>query len=87
MNRMTNNECRMIKGYRHEMMGESSHRQLLMFLRNLEGKVMVSGYPHPLYERLLKGWHRVNLKGSRDQTNEAREETLWMNFEPEKMLL
>lgn len=75
------------KGYRHEMMGETSHRELLKFLRKLKGKVMVSGYPHPLYERMLKGWHRRTLKGARDQTNEPREETLWCNFEPEKMLL
>jgi len=75
------------EGYRHEMLGETSHRELLKFLRTLKGKVMVSGYPHRLYDQILKGWHRVALQGARDQTNEKREEMLWMNFEPERMLL
>lgn len=74
------------EGYRHEMMHETSHRELLAFLRTLKGKVIVSGYPHPLYDRVLKGWHRRELQGARDQTNEARPECVWMNYQPEDLL-
>lgn len=75
------------RGYAHEMQAPAEHEELLQFLLGLKGKVMLSGYAHESYDRLLADWYRVPLKGGRDQTNQATAETLWMNFEPEGELL
>lgn len=65
--------------YAHEMTDED-HRKLLVFLRGLEGRVVLSGYPHPSYDEALHDWRRVNRKALADGARE-RTEVLWMNFE------
>lgn len=70
------------KRYKHEMSSIEDHERLLTFIRTLRGRVMVSGYPCGLYDRLLADWCRVSLNGGRDQTNARREEVVWMNFQP-----
>lgn len=75
------------KGYAHEMKHVDEHRELIDFLKGLKGRVMLSGYPCELYADLLKDWHCVALKGGRDQVNGATKEMLWMNFEPEGVLI
>ncbi len=35
---------------------EAEHVDLLAFLRGLNGKVVLSGYPHPLYDEALADW-------------------------------
>lgn len=68
--------------YAHELT-DDQHVNLLAFLRTLEGKVILSGYPCALYDDALPGWHRVEraalADGARDRT-----EVLWMNFKPTK---
>lgn len=60
------------------------HRELLATLRSLKGKVMLSGYPSPLYEQELMGWtkHVFDLPnhaaGGATKTRET--ECLWCNF-------
>lgn len=65
--------------YAHEM-NDEEHVELLHFLNSLEGKVVLSGYPHKLYDEILKGWRVVQRKALADGAKE-RVEVLWMNFE------
>lgn len=63
--------------YDHEMSDEQ-HAELLEFLNGLVGYVVLSGYPHPLYESALSHWRRIEraalADGARDRT-----EVLWIN--------
>lgn len=71
----THNSAR--KNYRHELMDED-HAELLAFLLKLKGMVVLSGYPHPLYDAALAAWSRHEkaalADGARDRT-----EVLWIN--------
>jgi len=69
--------------YAHEMT-EADHAELLALLKGVKGKVMLSGYPSPLYGRELAGWRRETFdlpnnaaggKGKRRMT-----ECVWMNY-------
>lgn len=70
--------------YAHEMT-EAQHSDLLKFLRGLNGKVIVSGYPSDLYDESLHGWRRVQRKaladGARDRT-----EVLWLNWREDRLI-
>jgi DNA adenine methylase len=68
------------KDYAHELT-DADHAALLAFLKMLQGKVMLSGYPHPLYDAALQGWTRLERKALADGAS-SRTEVLWMNFEP-----
>jgi DNA adenine methylase len=61
-------------------MTDADHEMLLEYLQSLKGMVMVSGYPHPMYDDALSGWKRVEKKalagGSKDK---ERIEVLWIN--------
>jgi DNA adenine methylase len=66
-------------------MSDEDHRSLCLSLRRLEGRVVLSGYPSPLYDQLLGDWKRVEREayayarpggGPRSKKTEA----LWMNF-------
>jgi DNA adenine methylase len=63
--------------YRHELTRDD-HVALLEFLRSLEGMVVLSGYPSPLYDEALTDWQRheteTHADGARDRT-----EVLWLN--------
>lgn len=65
------------KNYRHEL-SNADHEKLLNFLAGLKGMVVLSGYPHPLYDDILSGWGRVEKKALADGARE-RTEVLWMN--------
>ena len=43
--------------YRHEMSIED-HENLLRTLLGMQGRVVLSGYAHPLYDDMLAGWNR-----------------------------
>lgn len=58
---------------------EAEHVDLLAFLRGLNGKVVLSGYPHPLYDEVLADWRRVERQALADGAR-PRTEVLWMNF-------
>lgn len=66
--------------YRHEM-GDKDHLDLLNTLLELEGMVMLSGYQSDLYEDVLKGWKKVEIKAriSSGRGTDTRIECLWMN--------
>lgn len=63
--------------YKHEL-STDDHMELLAFLKGLRGMVVLSGYRHEEYDRVLKGWTRVE-KASRADGGRARVECLWLN--------
>jgi DNA adenine methylase len=65
------------KNYTHEM-SNKDHARLLGFLKKLKGMVILSGYPHPLYDSALDGWKRVERAALADGAR-ARVEVLWIN--------
>lgn len=74
------------RAYNHEFMAEAQHKGLLEVVGKLKGKVIVSGYDHPLYREALKDWEIRKFK-QRDQRNGHREELVWLNYQPEARLL
>ena len=69
--------------YRNEM-SLDDHKQLLRVVLRCKGKVMISGYPSPLYAVNLRSWRRVikqipNHAASGEKKRKMTEE-LWMNF-------
>lgn len=66
--------------YRHEM-DDKDHLDLLNTLLELEGMVMLSGYPSNLYDDTLNGWKRVDTKAriSSGRGTDTRTECLWIN--------
>ena len=67
------------KQYRHEMT-EQDHLDLLEALLQHKGTVILSGYPHEMYDRELKGWNKI-VRKSYNQNSDQRTEVLWCNFE------
>jgi len=63
--------------YAHEM-DDSDHENLLDFLDGLTGMVMLSGYPHEIYDIRLKHWTRITRKALADGAK-TRTEVLWLN--------
>lgn len=63
--------------YRHEMT-DADHGALLAALRGLSGMVVLSGYPHPLYDDALGDWARIEREALADGAR-PRTEVLWLN--------
>ena len=63
--------------YRHELT-DTDHVALLERLRAVEGMVVLSGYPHPLYDEALIGWRRIERESLADGAR-ARTEVLWIS--------
>ena len=63
--------------YKHEM-DVDDHVRLLDILCALKGMVVLSGYPHALYDEKLTGWARVT-RGAYADGGRARTECLWIN--------
>ncbi|TDV54436.1 DNA adenine methylase [Pseudomonas graminis] len=66
--------------YRHEM-DDAEHRKLLSVLLELEGMVVLSGYPSELYSELLPDWScystSARICAARGTAN--RTECIWLN--------
>jgi len=75
-------------------MSLQDHRRLVGVLLNVQGKVMLSGYDHPVYAPLEKaGWRKIQVRrplcaiNSRKNLGGRRAhqtEYLWLNYEPPK---
>lgn len=63
--------------YRHELTPDD-HRALLAALRALQGMVILSGYPHAMYDDALPDWRRVQTATHADGAR-PRTEVLWIN--------
>ena len=68
------------RGYRHEMT-DDDHMALIDVLQTVQGMVILSGYPHPLYEDSLDGWDRYDKTAriSSGRGTSTRTECIWMN--------
>lgn len=64
----------------HVEMTESEHRKLLEVLVDVQGKVVLSGYPSPLYDEALRTWTRVDrpMKVQFSNSGGDRTEVLWI---------
>jgi DNA adenine methylase len=71
------------KGYAHEMT-DGEHEQLAWQLRQVKGKVVLSGYASALYDALYHDWRREEKNTAANGQNGSveRTEVLWMNFKP-----
>jgi DNA adenine methylase len=69
--------------YENEMSVED-HIDLLGAIRDAKGKVIISGYNSPLYNKYLKGWKiakkEIANHSSQQKSKERRFECLWMNY-------
>ena len=69
--------------YTHEMMVDD-HIELAEVLNNFKGKVLISGYPSRLYNRLYKNWKCEKKKmpnhASQQKVKPIKIELLWRNF-------
>lgn len=73
--------------YRHEITSDSDHGALLDALRKCQASVVLSGYPSPLYDAALAGWHRVEasawtgngIRNGAPTADGDRTEVLWSN--------
>jgi DNA adenine methylase len=65
-------------------MTEEDHRALAAVLRDCRGKVVLSGYPSPLYDELYGGWRTVEFDianhAAGGGTKARKRETLWLNW-------
>ncbi len=65
-------------------MSDDDHRELAKVLKACKGKVVLSGYPSPLYTKLYRSWRSVSvdvpirLPAGKQKTH--RNEILWFNF-------
>lgn len=68
------------RGYRHEM-DLDDHAELLAALQEVQGMVVLSGYPHPIYDDALRGWERRETQAriSAGRGTGTRTEVLWLN--------
>ncbi len=60
------------------------HVELLNLARDARGKVCISAYASPLYNRTLKGWKTVKKDQKADKSKNKKQEVLWMNYDPTK---
>ena len=65
-------------------MTEEDHRKLASVLSKVKAKVVLSGYPSPLYEELYDGWRTVTFDianhAAGGRAKARKQETLWMNW-------
>ncbi len=69
--------------YTHEMTAEQ-HEELLDAILQCQGKVLLSGYPNPMYSERLRDWNahdiEIDNKASSRKTKPTMIERLWMNY-------
>jgi DNA adenine methylase len=69
--------------YQHEMT-KKDHRKLLDLIKQCGGKVMLSGYPNPLYDTMLCDWNRhdftIDNKAAGGKAKRKMTESVWCNF-------
>lgn len=69
--------CAPSNGYRHEL-DDDDHRALLATLSEVQGMVVLSGYPSALYDEMLSGWTVLHCDALADGAR-PRTECLWLN--------
>lgn len=65
-------------------MSDTGHERLLEAILQCEAKVMLSGYPNPLYDNRLSQWNRrdfpIDNKAAGGKTKRIMTESVWCNF-------
>jgi len=65
-------------------MSRADHCELLDLVRNVRGKIMLSGYPSDLYDAALAGWSRHTFdlpnNAAAGESKGRETEVLWCNF-------
>jgi DNA adenine methylase len=78
-------ETRVSKNAYSFEMSEDDHIDLANVLKKFSGKVIISGYSSPLYNRLYRGWkvckQKVPNHSSQQKTKEVKTEIIWKNFD------
>lgn len=75
------------KDYSHEM-DDTDHEILLTLVKGLKSRVLISAYPHELYEKHLEEWSKIEIDthsfmaAANNAGNSLRTEVLYMNFKP-----
>lgn len=66
--------------YRHEM-SDADHRALLDKLLAVRGMVVLSGYPHSIYDDALQDWQKIETKArmAAGRGTGIRTESLWLS--------
>ena len=65
------------RGYAHEM-SDAEHIEMAEVLHQVQGAVVLCGYPSELYDRLFKDWRRVERRGYTGGVRTPTE-VLWIN--------
>jgi DNA adenine methylase len=70
-----------VRGYEHDMDTREAHRSLAASILDLDGMVLLSGYPSEEYYRWYekRGWKREQKSGRTMEGSTTRTECLWMN--------
>ncbi len=61
-------------------MDNDTHQRFVDRLLQCKSKVLVSGYDHPIYDKLLSKFTKVSFPSPNSMSDSI--ETLWMNYEP-----
>lgn len=68
--------------YEYEM-SDYDHIELSEVLSSIRGRAVLSGYRTPLYDRLYRGWRRVDAEErNANSVQQPRQESIWVNFDP-----
>jgi len=66
---------------------DDTHRELCLLIRQLRGKVVLSGYSNPIYEEILGGWRQARRTTQiyahfsiHGRNRGMKTEVLWLNF-------
>ena len=63
--------------YKHEL-DDDAHEELLNYLNNTSGMVVLSGYRSPMYDDMLSTWTRIDKQTHADGAKD-RTESLWLS--------
>ena len=73
-----------VSEYGDQEMSKAQHEKLLSLLLIVQGKVMLSGYPSPLYDERLERWRKVDFdlpnNSASGDSKMRMTERVWCNF-------
>lgn len=57
------------------------HQRFLWACKMLPFRQMISGYNHPIYDKILPDWHRIDYQ-TKTRAHKTVTESLWLNYAP-----
>jgi len=80
------------RDYRVEFSSVEDHERFLKVVKRVKGKVMITHYAHPLYNKMLKEWYKISFSsvifclGSVRRIKKKKKpkitECVWLNYKP-----